>query len=468
MFGLINRQHPERVACIAEDGKLVTYAELLRSVRDFSLNLLQKSLIFIVGSNDLATLTCYLASLESGAIPLLLGEGIKSEQLDSLIEAYHPNYIFHSALEFNQGAEWMLIGHHDTYALWQSNKEVVHNINENLAILLATSGSTGSPKLVRLSLKNLISNAESIAKYLKINSEERAITSLPFNYSYGLSVVNSHLHAGASLVLTNRSMFDAEFWRLVEKHQITSFSGVPYSFEMLLKLRFERLNIPSVRTITLAGGRLADEKIHKVFEICNRKGIDFYPMYGQTEASPRIAYLPTEQVRRKPGSLGIAIPGGRLWVEGENGEIVSEPGVVGELVYEGPNVSMGYAESSADLSLGDINQGVLRTGDLGHMDDEGFFYVDGRKRRFLKIFGVRISLDAVEKIVSAKGLINAAAGVDDKLILFLEDAAAEFQAEELRIELSEILGINKAGVEIRTLAKLPRMESGKVNYLCLK
>jgi long-chain acyl-CoA synthetase len=465
---LISRQFPDRVACIAEEGKHLTYDELLRAVSDFRADLPTKSLLFIVGSNDLETITCYLAALECGAVPLLLGEGIKDEQLNSLIEAYDPNFIFHPTNWFDKGDRWTLARQHGSYGLWQRTQKAYHKMHENLALLLATSGSTGSPKLVRLSLKNLVSNAESIAQYLKIDPQQRAITTLPFNYSYGLSVLNSHFYAGASLVLTNRSMFDPHFWRLVTNHQVTSFAGVPYSIEMLLKLRFERMNIPSVRTITLAGGRLDSEKMRKIFEICAQKGIDFYPMYGQTEASPRMAYLPTEQVLRKPASIGVAIPGGRLWVEGENGEIASEPGAVGELVYEGTNVSLGYAESISDLSLGDSNKGVLRTGDLGHVDQDGFFYVDGRKRRFLKIFGVRISLDAVEKIVSSKGLSNAANGIDDKLVLFIEQPPAELHAEDLRNMLAETLGVNKAGVEIRTLSELPRMESGKVNYLCLK
>ncbi|MGQ0708810.1 MAG: AMP-binding protein [Rhodoferax sp.] len=461
---IVSRQFPERVACILDNGQTITYSELLGAVSEFGTDLPRKSLLFIIGSNDLWTLTCYLAALESGAVALLLGVGIKEAQLNSLIDAYAPKFIFHSGQKFCQSDDWKLVREHGSYGLWRRPEQIAHKIHEELVLLLATSGSTGSPKLVRLSMENLISNAQSIGQYLEIDMEERAITSLPLNYSYGLSVLNSHLHVGASLVLTSRSMFDAEFWRLVSDYQVTSFAGVPYNYEMLLKLRFERMSIPSLRTVTQAGGRLDSEKIREIYKICSKKNMDFYPMYGQTEATARIAYLPKKDVLRKLGSIGVAIPGGRLWIESQDGQIVSEPRVTGELIYEGPNVSLGYAESRVDLGLGDENQGVLRTGDLGHVDEDGFFYVDGRKSRFLKIFGIRISLDAVEKILTAKGFTCAAHGLDDRLVLFIEQQPSELRVEDLRIELAETLGVNKAGVQILALAALPRLESGKVNY----
>lgn len=465
-MNFLNKNFPHKTALILEDGSAVSYAELTDSVAKFCGHIGSGALIFIVGECDYPSLLCYLSSLEVGAVPLLLGSGLHESKLASLIGIYDPQFIFSKDQYFQTKYGCKLtcqVGLYYLYARPGAANPVLH---ADLALLLATSGSTGSPKLVRLSHQNLLANAESISQYLNIDSDARAITSLPLNYSYGLSVINSHLYAGASLVLTSRSMMDAKFWRLIKDLSVTSLAGVPYNYEILLKLRLANMKIPSVRQMTQAGGRLARDKIQQVYTICRGMNIDFYSMYGQTEATARIAYLPTEDTVRKLGSIGIAIPGGRLWLEDELGKVILDPGVIGELIYEGSNVSLGYAESLDGLALGDMNQGVLRTGDLGHFDEDGYFFIEGRKHRFLKIFGIRISLDAVEKMVAEKGYACAANGTDDRLMLYVVEAP-QLRITSLRADMAESLGINQVGVDVRLLKELPRLETGKIDYQCL-
>lgn len=465
-FSFVSQQFPEQIALVADGRPFLKYAELHKAVQKLARQLVDRQLVFLIGENDLSTVTFYLACMASGAVPLLLGKGISARALVQLMQVYDPAYIFMPADSLGEMAGFAVLWQEGEYAMCHRPAAKIKVLHSDLAVLLATSGSTGSPKLVRLSGVNLRSNAESIVDYLGITADDRAITSLPINYSYGLSVINSHLMAGASLVLTNRSLMDANFWRQVNEHNVTSFSGVPYSYEMLLKLRFARINIPSVRTLTQAGGRLDPAKLKQVNEICRVKNIQFFTMYGQTEATARIAYLPPSDVERKLGSIGQAIPGGRLWIEDEHGQVLKTPGVVGELVYEGTNVSMGYAECPEDLALGDVNNGVLHTGDLARFDEDGYFFIEGRMHRFLKVFGIRVSLDAVEQILYDKGLTCAAHGRDDLLVLSVVEKP-DLAVAELRVFMATSLGVHPSSIQIQPVPELPRLTTGKVDYQCL-
>ena len=464
--GFVSRQHSGRPALLVEGGETLAYAGLHEAIEDFAQHLSPGQLVFIVGGNDLPTVLCYLASLERRAVPLLLRAGIDEAQLDRLVSAYDPAFVFMPSEASWSKAGCTLLKQDGAYGLYSRATSAAAGLHDSLALLLTTSGSTGSPKLVRLTADNLKANAAAIAAYLDITADERTITTLPFNYSYGLSVINSHLYAGASIVLSNRSLMDAAFWRLVNDHRVSSFAGVPYTYEMLLKLRMERITMPSVRTLTLAGGRMELAKLTRVAEICRNRGIRFVPMYGQTEATARIAWLAHDEVERKAGSIGRPVPGGRLWLEDDAGKPVTEAGVVGELVYSGPNVSMGYAERLDDLKLGDVNQGVLRTGDLARFDEDGYFFIEGRLRRFLKIFGIRISLDGVEQIAAEKGFACAAVGNDDQLIMHVVETP-QLTPEAIRADMAQTLGLHPSAITVKPLRELPRLPTGKVNYQCL-
>ena len=461
---LISDDYLDRVALVCNDGYIVTYKELKWLVNDFSTYLDERSLIFLLGSNDLDSLVCYFASMDSGVVPLLLSENIKDDQLNNLIDIYSPKYIFSKRVLNND--LYLLKDNFRKSNLFSRDEAHDAKLHDDLALLLTTSGSTGSPKLVKLTKENIKSNAESISEYLKIGCDDRAITSLPFNYSYGLSVINSHLFSGGSIVLSNSSMMEEKFWKSINDYSVTSIAGVPYNYEMMLRLGIDNLDIPTIKKMTQAGGKLDYQKAKKVNDSLQLKGIDFYTMYGQTEATARISYLPCGNLDKKPNSIGIPIPGGRLWLENEEGLKISNSKIVGEMIYEGLNVSMGYAESKEDLSIGDVNKGILKTGDLAYFDEEGYYFIEGRNNRFVKVFGNRISLDSLEKLVTTKGFDSVATGVDDKIVIYVIEEP-NLSVAELRKEISESIGINMVAIKVTPIDDFPRLDSGKINYKAL-
>ena len=449
------------VALIESNGSILTYSDLYKNVSEFTTFFDDKHLVFIIGENNFATIVCYLSAVESGMVPLLLGSMINQNQLNNLIDVYKPKYIFQK--ESRPLNDLNLLSSFGEYGLFIRSKSKSIKLHPNLALLLTTSGSTGSPKLVRLTKKNLISNAKSISEYLDIDSDDRAITSLPYNYSYGLSVINTHLSSGGSLVLTNASMMEGNFWQLINKYSVTSLAGVPYNYEMILRLGIDRLEIPSIKKMTQAGGKLSFDKIKKISTTLQKKNIRFYSMYGQTEATARISYLPPEDINNKPGSIGKAIPNGKLWIENKDGELIDQIDSVGELIYSGENVSMGYAKSINDLELGDMNKGILRTGDLAKFDSDGYYYIEGSANRFVKIFGNRISLDSIEEIIINKGFESAATGYDDKLLIYVIHNN-NLLTDLLRSDISAEIGINQTAIQINAVSEFPRLNNGKINY----
>lgn len=465
MLPLVDWSAPDRPALLTDAGQSLTYGQLRTEVARISKFLSQKRLVFLAGRNDIPTIVTYLTCLETSCVPLLLDSDVFSTAFSRLLRTYLPAYVFLPTTLVSNYSDLETVLINGEYSLCRHLDGVGPNLHPDLALLLATSGSTGSPKLVRLSRTNILSNANSIVDYLGINKHERAITSLPFNYSYGMSVLNSHLNAGASILITNRSFFDPLFWRLMKSNEITSLAGVPYSYEMLFKLRFQRMELPAFRTLTQAGGKLSVPLTEWITEICNSKGIRFFTMYGQTEASPRMAYLQPEYMRTKIGSIGRAVPGGILWLEDSQGNRIEQPDQIGELIFSGPNVAFGYALSHKDLVLGDEWQGILRTGDLARQDIDGFFFIEGRSSRFLKIFGVRVSLDAVEAWYAERGIVAASYGQDDHLKVMIE-ATSHVDDDESK-QFAALFQIHPSAITISALAILPRLNTGKIDYSCL-
>ncbi len=335
-------------------------------------------------------------------------------------------------------------------------------LHPELALLMTTSGSTGSPKLVRQSATNVFVNAAAIVDYLEIGEFDRAITTLPMSYTYGLSIVNSHLLAGAELLLTDISIMQREFWTFFQKEKATSIAGVPYTYEMLKRLKFTDMMLPSLKYMTQAGGRLRKD-LHKEFaEFAENSRKRFYVMYGQTEATARMSYLPYVHALKKVGSIGVAIPGGALFLEDENGNQIEEPHVAGELVYHGRNVTHGYATCLADLAKDDENNGVLHTGDMAEMDEDGYFFITGRKKRFLKIFGNRVSLDECEDLIAKKySLECACTGKDDEMHIYITGKVGSEVVSEF---IAGKTGLNPKAFVVKHIEAIPRSGSGKVAY----
>ena len=459
---LSDGENDENIALIQGDELVITYSDLFQQIEDFSRFFNSKHLIFIIGENDIASIVAYLSSIEFGIVPLLLGSKTNQEQIDNLINIYKPKYIFQK-INLNLHSEYYFSSKFRGYSFFKSDVCDEIKLHPDLAILLTTSGSTGSPKLVRLTKKNLISNAKSISKYLNIKSNDRAISSLPFYYSYGLSVINSHLNSGASIVLTNSSMMERDFWNLINNHSVTSLAGVPYNYEMILRLGIDRIKIPSIKKMTQAGGKLSFDKIDRINTVLKQKNISFYIMYGQTEATARISYLEPNDIDKKPGSIGKAIPAGRMWLQNKKGEVIEEINSIGELVYSGDNVSMGYALSLSDLMLGDENKGVLRTGDLARFDSDGYFFIEGSINRFIKIYGNRISLSSLEGFILNKGFENIVIGGNNKILICVIKNK-KLSVDKLISEVSKEININYRSIQIKIVSYFPRLANGKIDY----
>ena len=461
MFNL--DKYPQNTAVITDKGETMTYNQLVAIAKEFADAVPQKGLLFCLCENRIGSLVGYVACMEHH-IPIVLLDGSKDiSVLQNLITIYQPEYIWISSDKIESiGGETIY-----KYATFSLQKMQYENeidkpeINPELALCLTTSGSTGSPKFVRLTAKNVLANAESIAEYLEIDENERPITSLPSYYSYGVSVINSHLIKGATLLLTEGTVAQREFWNFLKEQKATSISGVPYTYEMLKMLRFFRMDLPYLKTMTQAGGKLNKDIAKEYIEFAKEKGKKFFVMYGQTEATARMSYLPFEHALEKYASIGIAIPRGKFSLIDVNGNTIEEPDVDGELVYIGPNVSLGYAECRADLAKGDENHGELHTGDVARRDADGFYYITGRMKRFVKVWGNRCNLDATEQMVKSITTSCACVGVDDKITIFVTEHGLE---ETIIKHLAEKTGFNPKAFEVRIIEAIPVKSSGKIDY----
>jgi acyl-CoA synthetase (AMP-forming)/AMP-acid ligase II len=426
-----------------------------------SLKTSRKQLAFLFCRNDAATILAYLALIEAGHAVALLNAALSPVFQQRLIALYTPDLLIcpSNPERLVDSYDFSTIGEHPAIHLGRRCVTPQGEIHPDLALLLSTSGSTGTPKFVRLTRSNIEHNAHSIRQALAITAQERPITSLPIHYSYGLSVVNSHLAAGAEIILTHESSIAPLFWEAFRKYRCTTFSGVPYSYQILRRLVFEKL--PSLTTLTQAGGKLHPDLVVQFHSMIAARGGRMFVMYGQTEATARIAVVPADRLVEKPGSAGQAIPGGSLSIRSEAGLTVG-PGGTGEVVYSGPNVMMGYALNRADLALGDTLAGCLHTGDAGYLDDEGFLYLSGRQKRDAKVFGLRLNMDEIEDMMRPHGP-TAVLSAGEKLILFCEQGDAELFAEYGR-ELSSKLKLHASAFQFRRVEQLPLNANGKVDY----
>jgi acyl-coenzyme A synthetase/AMP-(fatty) acid ligase len=461
LFDQLVDKYSENYALITDKGEKVKYADLDILTSQLMAVVERRSLVFCLCDNNIESLSGYFSFIKNGIVPLMLDSSVDVELLQDLIQQYRPEYMWAQTASANQFHESNIVFSYENYSLVRFEKNTPPHLNDNLALLLTTSGSTGSPKLVRISYDNLNANASSIAKYLSINENERPVTLLPMSYTFGLSIINSHLIKGATILLTSKSLMEREFWSFFKEERATSLSGVPYTFEILKKLRFFNMNFKCLRTITQAGGKMNDELNYEFSEFCNKKGVDFFVMYGQTEATARMSYLPAEYSLAKLGSMGIAIPGGRFYLIDDNGEEIIKDGVVGELAYEGKNVSMGYAISGEDLIKGDENNGVLITGDLAKRDAEGFYYIVGRKKRFIKLFGHRINLDETERLIKNITANVACAGLDDKMVIYITDEELISKVKTFVVEKTKI---NQKAFKVTLIDSIPKNSSGKTIY----
>lgn len=460
LFDTLSTKFGDRIALINEEGASLRYADLEHFSVLLNEKVTKRTLVFSLCTNTFGSLLGYYSFISNGIVPIMLEASLDGELLKNLLDIYSPKYLWMPDDKLIGFKKYKVVYSGFGYHLVQYT-DCQHRLNPDLALLLTTSGSTGSPKLVRLSYQNIKANAESIAEYLQITENERPVTTLPMNYSYGLSVINSHLIKGATVLLTNSSITQKEFWTFVKEQKATSMAGVPYTYEILNRLHFFRMNLPDIKTLTQAGGKLSPDLVKEFANFALESGRKFYVMYGQTEATARMSYLPFEKASEKYGSMGIAIPGGHFSLIDENENEILTANIDGELVYSGKNVSLGYAECSDDLAKGDVNKGVLHTGDIAYRDQEGYYFITGRLKRFIKIYGNRVNLDATEQIVKPITSACACVGKDDKMIVYVTDASLCTKVKKV---LSEKTGIHTRAFEVRFINEIPKNDSGKVQY----
>ena len=447
---------------VDETMAILRYGDVLQLAQTPHFQATRRALVLCLVQNEIGGLAGYLALLAAESVPLMVSPDLPITQIKSLAAAYQPGYVWLPESRSGEWAQSSVLARNHGYCLL-ALPGAQQSLHPSLSLLLSTSGSTGGGKYVRLSMQNLLANAESIVSYLALTADELPITTLPPTYSYGLSVIHSHLLVGATIAVTAKTFIDRAFWNFFREVQATSMTGVPYHYEILRKLRFFKMTLPSLRTLTQAGGRMEPDLTRDYATHCSQNGRRFFTMYGQTEATARMSYVPADQAQTKAGSVGVAIPGGTFELRDEYGNIVVDAGATGELVYRGPNVCMGYANVRADLALGDENHGVLHTGDLAQRDTDGFYSIVGRKSRFIKLFGNRINLQDVEQLLSAYGVVAACAGRDDVLEIYLVKTDVP-QALHIKKSIAASLQVGPQGIVVYGVDALPRSESGKIRY----
>jgi long-chain acyl-CoA synthetase len=459
IFG-IEKRNTSRLAAIDDSGDILSYGDLLDFSQAFIESVKKRTLIFILSENSIGSFAAYTASISNRIVPLILSNKIDRDLLKNLISLYKPEYLWIpdiSGGEFN----CEVIYSNYNYSLIRTGYKP-NDLNDDLALLLPTSGSTGSPKLVRHSYSNITNNAKNVAKFFGLNNNERPIAILPMHYTMGLSVITSHLYAGATILLSKSALTDKSFWDYIKNNKATSFTGVPYSFEVLNRIRVFRMDLPYLRLFTQGGGKLREDLFKEFALFAKNTDRRFIATYGQTEGTARMSYLPAELAVTKTCSIGRAIPNGKLWLVDDHGNEINEKEAVGQLVYSGPNVTLGYADSGVDLIKGDENNGILYTGDIARRDADDCYYIVGRLKRFLKIFGYRIGLDELEEMIKVNlNLDSICQGDDEQLKIKIAEKNMVDRVKKIIVQKT---GLFHMAVDIEVVDRIPRNEFGKVQY----
>ncbi len=360
--------------------------------------------IILLSVNNLFFVKMYLAIIKSGNICIPLDPGIEKENYSYIHDLTNPRLIFltrevEKRLELNSDQAW----YPDT--LPSSAEKYTDEIpgsefdRERCAEIIFTSGSTGKPKGVMISHKNLIANTSSIVDYLQLTQDDRMLVVLPFYYCYGLSLLHTHLRVGGSIVFNNSFIFLGAVLKSLSDYKCTGFAGVPSHFQILLRKSdsFKQTRFPDLKYVTQAGGKLAPVFIDEFMEA--HPEVRFIVMYGQTEATARLSWLPPEEYEKRKGSMGKGIPGVELRVVNEKGELI-RPGETGEVIARGDNIMMGYF-ADEEGTKNAIRNGWLYTGDLGTVDEDGYIYLTARSKEIIKVRGKRISPKEIEAVILA-------------------------------------------------------------------
>ena len=465
LFRSFNKYN-KNVAIIDKNYSSLSYKEVLTEINKIKKVIKNRSLILIVTENSLGSLIAYTSCIINKHAAIIIDSKTTKKNILKIFKNYQPNYVFLSKKIksiFKKNCSEKYTFFDQSLMENQINKRI--KINKSLSLLLSTSGSMGSIKLVKLSKDNLKHNTHSIIRYLKINKKDSAITNLPISYSYMLSIINTHFEVGASIIISKYSLIEKEFWKTFKSNKITSFNGVPYTYEILTRIGLKNIKTKTLKYLTHAGGKLEKNKLREIINFCKKNNLKFFSMYGQTEASPRISYLKPKFSEKKMGSIGKGIPGIKIYIVDNDGKKILKPFQEGEIICEGKNVFMGYSENYKDLKKANENNFKLKTGDLGYFDKDRFFYITSRISKIAKIFGNRIDIGALENLMSKKGYKIACLSDNKKIYVFIEK---EYNKINLINTISKISNLNIGSFKLIELKYLPRTSNNKISYNELK
>lgn len=460
MFLNIEKKNKESMALVDDEGNRITYEQLTTIMEKIGAQVKPRSLIFVLCKNTVGSMLGYLSFINNSAVPVMLSSEADETFLNELIKTYEPAYIWAPTEKkeaFNYPIECESYG----YVLFET-KNIPYKLNDMLELCMTTSGTTGSPKFVRYKKGNLEVNAKNVAKAFGWTSGERAICDLGMQYTMGLNVINTHLYVGATVLLTTHNIISGEYWDFVKREKGTSLTGVPFSYDILYRLHFERMDLPFLKTLSQGGGRMTDERFLFFAEYAKKEGKRFIASYGATETAARMSCLPCELAMKKTCSIGKAIPEGELSLVDNEGNEIKEQVAEGELCYKGPNVTLGYAERKEDLLRGDDFKGIYHTGDLAKRDEDGCYYIVGRRSRFIKLLSYRVSLDQTEKLIQQEFDFDCACtGTDNKMIIYITEEGKKSDVLEF---ITSKIGLYKSLFEIIIVPKIIKNDTGKTKY----
>ena len=460
MFLNIDKKKRDALALVDNEENRITYGKLTELVNTVGTQVESRFLAFNLCKNTVGSMIGYLGFIENGAVPVMLSNKIDDKLLSTLLQIYTPAYIW-TPIEEEHRFEFEKIFEMYGYALLRTGNKT-YPVNDHLQLCMTTSGSTGSPKLVRYKKGNLEANAKNVAIAFGWTEKERAICDLGMQYTMGLNVINTHLYVGATVLLTTHNLLSSEFWDYIKKERGTNFTGVPFSYDIFFRLHFERMDLQNLHTLSQGGGKLTDKRFVQLAEYAQKNGRRFIASFGTTETSARMTCLPPELAMSKTGSIGRVIPEGELFLIDENGKVLVDPVAEGEMCYKGPNVTMGYAVCKEDLLKGDEFNGIYHTGDLARRDEDGCYYVTGRRSRFLKLLSYRVSLDQSERLIQQEFNIECAcSGTDHRMNIYIVDGSKKIEVIEF---ISKKTGLFKNLFKVFVVPEILRNASGKICY----
>lgn len=465
MFLDIDKKNLQKIAVIDDTNNEISYGDIVKFINKQKKLKISRSIVMCLYDNSIDSFLGYITFQEIGLVPLLLSVNTDNQLVEDLLDTYKPKYIYLPKDRISEINYENVIFEQGNFVCLETKKEF-DDIHEKLSLLLPTSGSTGSPKLVRYKYGNLESNAKNVADGLKWTSDEIGYVDLPMNYTMSLNVINVHLYLGATLVLTNNNILSKEYWNSIKSNKITNITGVPFTYELFEKLGFYKMDLPNLVNLCQGGGKMPSNRFEKLVDFSNEKKKNFIATFGTTETAARMSYLSPDIAKVKVGSIGKPFPNGDMYLIDEDGKKITTKNVKGELIFEGPNVTMGYAKKKKDLIKDDEWLGVYRTGDYATLDEEGYFYIVGRKSRFLKLLGHRVSLDQTELLIKNQfDMECACTGNDEQMKIYITNS--KFKADVLTF-VCETTKLYKNLFSIIVVSDIPKNESGKTMYKLLK